>query len=192
MKPGVIIALVIGIAVIAVIGGGVAGFLIGRAQFANAEVFTRVYTFDGGSDLFGREIFMGRWRDGITPFRMGPGMMEMWVWEDDQPRLRYMLDAYAEALDMTTEELQDKLKSGKSLWDLASAKGIPSEDFDEFMINAATQALNKMVADDEITQKQADTILERMKENWQNVNPETCPCFDGFGGRGRMWRWAVP
>lgn len=190
MKPGVIVALVIGVAIIAVIGGGVAGFLIGRTQFSNAGVFTRVLTFDNRSDFFGPEIFMGKWRYQIYPFRMGPGMIE--IWEDDQPRLQYMLDAYAEALDMTTEDLKDELKSGKSLWDLASAKGVASEDFDQFMIDAATQALNKMVADDVITQKQADTMLERMKKNWQNVDPETCPCFDGFGGRGRMWRWAVP
>jgi hypothetical protein len=54
-----------------------------------------------------------------------------------------MLDAAAEALDMTSDELLDELKSGKSMWDLASDKGIASEDFDQFMIDTATKGAGK-------------------------------------------------
>ena len=190
MKTGVMIAIAVAVAVLAVIGGGVAGYFIGRAQTSNADEVSRVIMFDKGLGYYGPGPMLDRRQNGAFPGRMDEGRQG--VWDNDQPYFQYMLDAYAEALGMTSEELSDELKSGKSLWDLASAKGVASEDFDQFMIDAAKQALDKMVADEVMTQKQADAMLERIQENWQDVNPETCPCFDGFGGRNRMWRWSTP
>ncbi len=200
MKTSVIVVIVVGVAILAVIVGGAAGYFIARTQFSASNIAWKVALSDGGQGLYGPGMMYGNWQGKTGPGtmyrnlrgRMGAGMMNGLVDDEDRPRLQYMLDAYAEALDMTPDDLKKELNSGKSIWDLASAKGIKAEEFDQFMIDAGTQALNKMVVDGEITQKQADAMIERMQENWQDVDPETCPCFEQFGGRSRMWRWNTP
>lgn len=189
MKTSVVVAIVIGVAVLAILIGGVAGYFIARNQVSAANLFWRTGMAERALDYVGPGMMNGNIRG-----RMVPGRMGNWdaFDEDDRPRLKYALDAYAEALDMTSAELEDELNSGKSLWDLASAKGVSAEDFGQFMSDAATNALNQMVADEEITQKQADAMIENMQQNWQNIDPETCPCIEGFGGRNRMWRWPTP
>jgi len=189
MKTSVIVAIVIGVAVLAILVGGLAGYFVARSQFSSSNIMWKTAVFDRDLEFFGPDMMTGNWRS-----RMNPGVMgRMNRFSDrDQPRLQYMLDAAAEALDMTSDELLDELKSGKSMWDLASDKGIASEDFDQFMIDTATKALENLVADGEITEKQADAMLESIQENWQNVDPETCPCIEGFGSQNRMWRWFIP
>lgn len=189
MKTSVVVAIVIGVAVLAILVGGAAGFFVARSQVSSANIAWRTGLGDRAQNFIGPDMMTRNWRG-----RMGSGMMGNWGWDDenDSPRMQYMLDAYAEALDMTSDEVKTELNSGKSMWDLASAKGITAENYGQFMIDAATKALNKMVADEEITQKQADAMIENMQQNWQNVDPETCPCVEGFGGRGRMWRWYTP
>jgi hypothetical protein len=180
--------IVIGVAILAIIVGVMGGFLIARNQFSFSNAAGNYAFFDKGQRSFGPGMMGGNWRG-----RTGPGMMDNWGWSDnDRPMMQSMLDAYAEALGMTSDDLQKELNSGKSLWDLASAKGITAEDYGQFMTNAGTKALNKLVADGEITQKQADAMIENMQENWQDANPETCPRFEPFGGRSRMWRWSTP
>jgi len=189
MKTSVVVAIVIGVAILAILVGGVAGYFVARSQVSTANIMWRSGVAEKALDYYAPGMMTSNWRG-----RMGPGMMGAWSADTgiDHPRLQFMLDAYAEALDMTSDELRDELSSGKSIWDLASEKGVTAEEFGQFMIDADTKALEKMVADGEITQKQADTMIERMQENWKDVDPETCPCIDLFGGRGRMWRWSTP
>ncbi len=180
--------IVIGVAILAILVGIGAGYMIARTQFTFTNPARNYAFFEREQRFFGPGM-MGAYGRG----RMGPGMMGNGGWsDDDRPMMQSMLDAYAEALGTTSDELQKELNSGKSLWDLASAKGVTAENYGQFMIDAGTKALNKLVADGEITQKQADTMIERMQENWKDANPETCPCFEPFGGRSRMWRWFTP
>lgn len=51
------------------------------------------------------------------------------------------LQAYADALGMTVEELQTKLNAGETLWSLAAAKGMTVAEFQAF--NAAARAAVK-------------------------------------------------
>jgi hypothetical protein len=188
MKTSVIIAIVAGVAILAVLAGGAAGYFIARNQFVASNVALKTAAIEAGQRLNNRSAMMaGMMRGRMTARMRGDGVDAI-----GQSRLKYMLEAYAEALDMTADALKEELKSGKSIWDLASAKGIAAEDFDQFMIDAGTSALNKMVADKVITQEQADAMLERMQENWQDVDPETCPCLGEFGVRPRMWRRNAP
>jgi hypothetical protein len=164
----------------------VVGIARNRFSFFNAALNDGYY--DKGQGFFGPGMMTRNGRG-----RMGPGMMGDWGrGERFLPMQQYMLDAYAEALGMTSDDLQKELTSGKSMWDVASAKGIAKENYGQFMIDAGTKALDKMVADGEITQKQADAMIETLQQNWQNVDPETCPCIEGFGSRSRMWRWFMP
>jgi transposase len=78
-----------------------------------------------------------------------------------------MFDTAAEALGLTPEELFAELRAGKSLTDIAEAKGVDVQTVYDAM-NAARgeamqQALQQAVEDGRMTQEQADQMLERLE-----------------------------
>ncbi|MBN1536025.1 MAG: hypothetical protein JW908_04785 [Anaerolineales bacterium] len=193
MKTSVIIAIVVGVAILAVLAGGVAGYFIARSQISSTSVIWKTAVYDSGLDFYGPSIMPRHWRGMDNPGMFGGTMIDRWQAESDRPRLKYMLDALAESLDTTSDSLKEELSSGKTIWDLASAQGIDEEDFGQFMIDAATNALNQMVADEELTQKQADAMLEQIQQRWENIDPENIPgIFMGPKSRSRTWRWHIP
>jgi len=128
---------------------------------------------------------MGRW-GGRGPGMMGPwarfsGMMRRFLNSPDNdypPMHEYMEEAWAKTLGLSHDELEQRLDAGETLWSIAQAQGITQENFGKLMLQARTEALNKMVADGVLTQEQADWMINRMNQNWeyrQNMRP-------GFGG----------
>jgi hypothetical protein len=75
----------------------------------------------------------------------------------------YMYKAFAQALGITPEELDARRQSGDTLWVIAQEKGLTTEQFQEMMTTARTNAANQAVADGVITQAQADFMLQRME-----------------------------
>ena len=78
-----------------------------------------------------------------------------------------MFDTAAEALGLTPEELFAELRTGKSLAEIAEAKGVEVQTVYDAM-NAARgeamqQALQQAVEDGRITQEQADQMIERLE-----------------------------
>ena len=78
-----------------------------------------------------------------------------------------MFDTAAEALGLTPEELFAELRAGKSLDEIAEAKGVDVQTVYDAM-NAARgeamqQALQQAVEDGRITQEQADQMIERLE-----------------------------
>jgi transposase len=78
-----------------------------------------------------------------------------------------MFDTAAEALGLTPEELFAELHAGKSLHEIAEAKGVDVQTVYDAM-NAARgeamqQALQQAVEDGRITQEQADQMIERLE-----------------------------
>ena len=94
----------------------------------------------------------------------------------------------AEALGMTTEELEAALTGGQSLSDLMTATGIDADTLQTNLQAAYEAAIARAVADGVITQAQADAVLA------QDTN------FGLFGGHGRGGRghhgrggsWSTP
>ena len=94
----------------------------------------------------------------------------------------------AEALGMTTEELETALDGGQSLSDLMTAAGIDADTLQTNVQAAYEAAVARAVADGVITQAQADAVLA------QDTN------FGLFGGHGRGGRghhgrggsWSTP
>lgn len=92
------------------------------------------------------------------------------------PLHTYMLNAFAQALGLTPEELTTRLQAGDTLWVIAQEKGMTAEQFQQMMTTARTTALNLAVTDGVITQAQADFMLQRMNTMMGNgFGP-------GFGG----------
>ena len=74
------------------------------------------------------------------------------------------LDAAAEYLGVTDEELREALQSGKSLAEIAEEKGKSLDGLKEALLAEAQTRLNEAVADEKLTREQADRILERLRE----------------------------
>jgi len=83
------------------------------------------------------------------------------------PMHEYMEEAWAKALGLSHEELEERLANGETMWSIAQAQGITQEKFGELMLQARTEALNKMVADGTLTQEQADLMINRARTETQ-------------------------
>lgn len=102
----------------------------------------------------------------------------------DGPLHDYMVAAMASVFGVTSEELQAVHDSGQTMWDYVQEQGMTQEQFTEKMLQARTQALEQAVADGVITQEQADWMLSRMSQMWQN-GAGSGACMGGeVGGRG--------
>jgi hypothetical protein len=71
----------------------------------------------------------------------------------------------AEALGMDRTALVAELNAGKTIADVAKAKGVALDKIVDAFIAPRVTALNQAVADGRFTQAQADTMLATMKAN---------------------------
>lgn len=69
----------------------------------------------------------------------------------------------AKALSMTEADLRTELQAGKSVADIASAKGVSLDSIISALITAQTDRLKQAVTNGNITQAQADTMLANLK-----------------------------
>ncbi len=102
------------------------------------------------------------------------------------------LATIAQALGMTEAELRTELQAGKSVADVASAKGVALDTVVSAVIAEQTAVLNQAVAGGRITQAQADAILANLKITLPaQLQVRPVAGLDGrglglgFGGRGR-------
>jgi hypothetical protein len=91
------------------------------------------------------------------------------------------MEAIAEALGMTTDELSTELWGGKTLADLAEEKGVELQDLRDAVTaaqEAATRdAIEQAVEDGTITREHADWLLEGLDNGYWSGHG-----FHGFGG----------
>lgn len=147
MKKLVLIGMAVVVALAAL---GVAG-----VAYVYAQAPTPVPGFGPGGMMGG-----GRGRGGMG----GPGMMGGYGQTGQPgPMHDYMEAAMAEALGMDQKDLEAELDAGKTMWQVAEAKGLTLEQFQTLMLDARKAALAKMVEDGVITQAQADFMLSRMQ-----------------------------
>ena len=98
----------------------------------------------------------------------------------------FMISAYADAVDLTAQEVETRLEAGETLKEIALAQGITEDEFPALVIQERQSALDAAVADGAITQAQADLMLEHMKNDMgQGFGPgfnqglDGCPMLDG-------------
>jgi hypothetical protein len=104
-----------------------------------------------------------------------------------------MDDVVANLLNMTEEQIQAERQAGKSLVQIATAKNIDEDTLINAILADRKTELDKLVADQKITQVQADQMLTQMKDRIKiMVNRTTtgAPDWAGKGngakGNGRM------
>jgi len=73
------------------------------------------------------------------------------------------LSPAAEYLGLTEAELLEQLREGKSLAEIAEAEGKSVDGLEQAILDGARSALDEAVANERLTQEQADTIYERLQ-----------------------------
>ena len=116
------------------------------------------------------------------------------------------LDAVSGLLGITSDELKTELRSGKSLAEIATEKGVDTQKVIDAIVAELTEKVNEKVAEGKITQNQADTMLANAVERvtamvngehparaFGHENGERHRPFGGRGHRGGFGRgWGAP
>ena len=96
------------------------------------------------------------------------------------------LDAAATYLGVTEDNLRTELESGKSLADVAKAKGKSGDGLVDAIVADAKKHLDEEVSEGDLTQAQADQLLARLEEGIRAMvngeRPSLAP-GPGFGFR---------
>lgn len=165
----------------------VAALTLSVAGFAYAQTRNP----DVPDDRYGPGI-MGRWSEQGT---YGPGMMGRGNGRDFGPGMMgdayrdgsgalhtYMINAFAQALGLTPEELEAQIDAGETMWSIAQAQGLSAEEFYTLMTDARASSLDQAVADGILTQEQADWMNQRMQQRQGGgYGSGSCPMHDGYG-----------
>jgi hypothetical protein len=73
-----------------------------------------------------------------------------------------MLNALAEGLNLSREDLDGRITAGETPAQIAAAQGLSTEEFAQIFAEARKAAMDKAVADGYLTQEQVDWMLSRM------------------------------
>ncbi len=102
-----------------------------------------------------------------------------------------LLSTAADKLDMSLTDLLTELQDGKSIADIADEKGVSTQDIVDAYITELKEDLEAAVEDGNMTQKQADWMLEQAEERAVDQLSSTWEGgfwgFPGGGRPGRMW-----
>ena len=139
-----------------VLGVGLLLGLVGLLMVA--PVFAQGNTPPTPTPGAGSGLGLGRgWGRG---FGLGGGFGHFWA----------VFDAAAEALGLTPEQLFSELRSGKTLEEIAEARGVDIQEVYDAMQAARVQemkeAIQQAVQDGRITQEQADWLLEGLEKGF--------------------------
>lgn len=89
-------------------------------------------------------------------------------------------DVAAEVLGMPVDDLLTELQAGKTIADVAEAKGVDPQAIADAFVSRHSEWLTEAVADGRITQAQADAMQERAESMIDAMLDQGMP----FGGRG--------
>jgi len=97
-----------------------------------------------------------------------------------------LLTAAAEALGVQESDLRTALQSGKSIADVAKERNVDVQTIIDKYVAAARVKLDKLVQDQQITQKVADATLTKLQESATAMINQAGgnKGWGGFGGRG--------
>lgn len=72
-----------------------------------------------------------------------------------------MIEAFAQKLGLSVDEVNSRISSGETMYQIALTQGYTAETFTTLMMEVRTQALAAAVQAGEITQEQADWMSQR-------------------------------
>jgi len=93
----------------------------------------------------------------------------------------------SDLLGLTPEELHAEIQDGKSLVEIAAERGISAEELTDALLEAKAEMLREAVANEQITQEQADLMMERFESQIESMlNGTIGSCGPAQGRRGGM------
>jgi ribosomal protein S20 len=96
------------------------------------------------------------------------------------------LSAAADYLGLTQVELRTKLNAGRTLADIAKARGKSVDGLKQAILDEAEKKLDQLVEDGELTQAEADEMLARLKSHIDDLVDHGMFRFrERFGGEPR-------
>ena len=102
-----------------------------------------------------------------------------------------IIETVAEQLGMERSDLLTELQDGKTVAELAEAQGVDLQDIIDAFVDTADERLTEAVANGNMTQEQADTILPQIEEKVTDAVNNGLPLGKGHGmGRGMYHRAA--
>lgn len=105
-------------------------------------------------------------RPGFFPFGFGRGKGPGFAGVINQRNL------VAQALGLTADQLQSKLQAGEKLPQIVTGQGMTMAQFQQKMLTLEQQALSQAVSQGKLTQDQANRILQRMQQRYDQL-PES-------------------
>lgn len=113
------------------------------------------------------------------------------------PMHEYMVDALADTLNLTPEEIQSRIDAGETPWQIAQAQGMSEEEIQQLMLDAHDKALDAAVEAGTLTQEQADWMDQHMESMWSTDGAGFGGCHGAVGAGnttsgtryGPMMRW---
>jgi hypothetical protein len=170
--------------IVGVIGLMVLAFGATGLAYAQSETPPPATSPGYGYGMMGGRGGYGGMRGGLTNGEIGPNH-------------EYMLDAFAEAVGLSPDEIESRLESGETMWQIIEAEGLSIEEFGEIMSSARSNAIQQALEDATLTQEQANFIALRMTQMGAGgFGPGFGDCMeDGtFGGNqhGRQGRRNAP
>ena len=167
MKNFIWIGLIAFVAILVIVGAGVAS--VAYAQSQQSPTPTPPVPGFGSGMMSGSGWFKG-------------GMMGQRQADSYGPLHTFMVEAMANALGLTSDELQERLQNGETMWQVAESLDLTLEEFRQVMTQAHAEALQKAVEAGVITQEQANWMSQHMAQRWEiGGGPGSGHC----GGRGR-------
>lgn len=122
------------------------------------------------------------------------GMHGAWYGDEHGSYHETMLATFAEALGLTVAQIEPRLESGETMWQIAAAEGFNADEFDEVMLEARQTMLAQAVEEGTLTQGQADFMASRWGSRGFGLGYGGCQ-GDGIQGgyhRGPGGRWNNP
>jgi hypothetical protein len=103
-------------------------------------------------------------------------------------------DALTKALGMTPQQIYAERAAGKTLAEIAKAKGVSEAQLTEAILAAQKTVVDQAVKDKRLTQAQADWLLARIKANSSFMlsnpfTPQSGPAGGARGPRRGPWGW---
>lgn len=95
-------------------------------------------------------------------------------------------------LGITTEQLRDELRTGKTLAQVAEEHGKTRDELKTYIHDQMKSRLDQAVADGRLTQQRADGILASLDERLNDMIDGQMPFGGCWGGRRTQGAWGAP
>lgn len=189
------------------LGGGVAGVIIGSPGFASAENLTTTTAPANDTKPNEKSTEFARRREERIRSVLKPLVDKGTLSQEQADEVvkallaaeptgsrhggrgfghkRRGMEEVAKALGLTTDELRTELKQDKTLAEIAKAKGVPVQKVIDAMVAQARKQLDRAVEAGRLTKDQAD---ERAQDLTKRITDAVNNGFKRANGPGRGWR----